>query len=164
MSTPRAFECYYFKIVLNWWHSPFKSKRRCSYFQVKLGKHFTQKLLAEVHKRTASNSIIITFREKVPLGILTETYVLLNSCFCHLFPLVSPQNHGSRKNYHIYFRPVGSMIRSNISFSFRSVSLHIKNMTSKALYKRIFQTFTAEKGHSRNIVLPWGHGQWACFM
>ncbi len=24
MSTPRAFECYYFKIILNWWHSPFK--------------------------------------------------------------------------------------------------------------------------------------------
>ncbi len=24
MSTPRAFECFYFKIILNWWHSPFK--------------------------------------------------------------------------------------------------------------------------------------------
>jgi hypothetical protein len=24
MSTPRAFECYYFKIILNWWHSPFE--------------------------------------------------------------------------------------------------------------------------------------------
>ncbi len=24
MSTPRAFECYYFKLILNWWHSPFK--------------------------------------------------------------------------------------------------------------------------------------------
>ncbi len=24
MSTPRAFECYYFKIILNWWHSPFQ--------------------------------------------------------------------------------------------------------------------------------------------
>jgi hypothetical protein len=24
MSIPRAFECYYFKIILNWWHSPFK--------------------------------------------------------------------------------------------------------------------------------------------
>jgi hypothetical protein len=24
MSTPRALECYYFKIILNWWHSPFK--------------------------------------------------------------------------------------------------------------------------------------------
>ncbi len=24
MSTPRAFECYYFKIILNWCHSPFK--------------------------------------------------------------------------------------------------------------------------------------------
>jgi hypothetical protein len=24
MSTLRAFECYYFKIILNWWHSPFK--------------------------------------------------------------------------------------------------------------------------------------------
>ncbi len=23
MSTPGAFECYYFKIILNWWHSPF---------------------------------------------------------------------------------------------------------------------------------------------
>ncbi len=26
MSTPRAFECYYFKIIVNWWHSPFKRK------------------------------------------------------------------------------------------------------------------------------------------
>jgi hypothetical protein len=24
LSTPRAFECFYFKIILNWWHSPFK--------------------------------------------------------------------------------------------------------------------------------------------
>ncbi len=24
MSTLRAFECYYFKLILNWWHSPFK--------------------------------------------------------------------------------------------------------------------------------------------
>jgi hypothetical protein len=24
MSIPRAFECYYFNIILNWWHSPFK--------------------------------------------------------------------------------------------------------------------------------------------
>jgi hypothetical protein len=24
MSTPRAFKCNYFKIILNWWHSPFK--------------------------------------------------------------------------------------------------------------------------------------------
>jgi hypothetical protein len=26
MSTPRAFECYYFKMILNWWHSPFNIK------------------------------------------------------------------------------------------------------------------------------------------
>jgi hypothetical protein len=26
MSTPRAFECNYFKIILNWWHSPFKCR------------------------------------------------------------------------------------------------------------------------------------------
>jgi hypothetical protein len=26
MSTPRAFECYYFKIIINWWHSPFNWK------------------------------------------------------------------------------------------------------------------------------------------
>ncbi len=25
MSTPRAFECHYFKIILNLWHSPFKT-------------------------------------------------------------------------------------------------------------------------------------------
>jgi hypothetical protein len=24
MSIPRAFECYYFKIILHWWHSPLK--------------------------------------------------------------------------------------------------------------------------------------------
>ncbi len=24
MSMPRAFECYYFKVILNWWHSLFK--------------------------------------------------------------------------------------------------------------------------------------------
>jgi hypothetical protein len=28
MSTLRAFECYYFKIIINWWHSPFK---KCPY-------------------------------------------------------------------------------------------------------------------------------------
>jgi hypothetical protein len=26
MSTPKAFECYYFKIIQNWWHSPFKQE------------------------------------------------------------------------------------------------------------------------------------------
>jgi hypothetical protein len=24
MSIPRAFQLYYFKVILNWWHSPFK--------------------------------------------------------------------------------------------------------------------------------------------
>jgi hypothetical protein len=24
MSIPRAFECYYFNIIINWWYSPFK--------------------------------------------------------------------------------------------------------------------------------------------
>ncbi len=28
MSTPRGFECYYFKIILNWWHSPFKGLKQ----------------------------------------------------------------------------------------------------------------------------------------
>jgi hypothetical protein len=26
MSIPRAFECYYFKTILNWWHSSFNGK------------------------------------------------------------------------------------------------------------------------------------------
>ncbi len=34
MSAPRAFECYYFKIIINWWHSPFKVE------STELGKNF----------------------------------------------------------------------------------------------------------------------------
>jgi hypothetical protein len=41
MSTPRAFECYYLKIMLNWWHSPFKAPRQERQIREAMKRHKT---------------------------------------------------------------------------------------------------------------------------
>ncbi len=40
MSIPRAFECFYFKIILNWWHSPFKYFKKFSHIKSLFVKDF----------------------------------------------------------------------------------------------------------------------------
>ncbi len=56
MVTPRAFECYYFKIILNWWHSRFKRSQILVSFQIwnpaSVTKCFYKKSLQKKHSKT----------------------------------------------------------------------------------------------------------------